>query len=410
MEHERRLTLAKVTGRLKLIEPQVKESPLAAYYVATYRYGTQEPEKAKTALLAGLAKTRSGVAWRRLSVLAKANKVVIPAYAQTADVLKSFKKLNTAVLAMGRDPGQFLSIKIKGAPSAIPVGQPVVLEATLSNISEVGIPIGRGGLLSSRMGISVAIKGKTGLRYKDLPTLKFSAPRMLKPGQTLVSKVRLDVGALAKFLAERPMETLQLSIHAIPAPMETKRSVISGLDELRVEAVTIQRVGIGRPVTTNLQPGATDSKQYKAAIAVYKAQLKTGTLQQRLQIARAAASLLRWHRGVETGRILTVGYIRQSVRKADLLALMGLVLQDKNPAVRSVMIASLEGVDMDGSILNRLAAVIEDPSPLVRFRVVELIGSSETQGRAKLVQLYTKDADKRVRRMALAFLKPAGAK
>ncbi len=67
------------------------------------------------------------------------------------------------------------------------------------------------------------------------------------------------------------------------------------------------------------------------------------------------------------------------------------------------MLTALEHVDLDASILMLLPPVIEDPDPLVRFRIAELLGNTDPTGNEKVLAHLSSDADELVRRVAGAL-------
>ena len=80
------------------------------------------------------------------------------------------------------------------------------------------------------------------------------------------------------------------------------------------------------------------------------------------------------------------------------------MLKDPSDVVRAEMIASLGYVDLDKSIIQFLGGpLIEDPSPLVRMRLVELLGASGVPGQKTMVDYFAADGDNLVRLMASAF-------
>ena len=75
----------------------------------------------------------------------------------------------------------------------------------------------------------------------------------------------------------------------------------------------------------------------------------------------------------------------------------------KNPSdvVRAEMLAALITMETDSTILKLLGEHVEDPSPLVRMRLAELMGLTGSQ--QTVMDYLIQDKDEDVRRMAGAL-------
>ena len=95
------------------------------------------------------------------------------------------------------------------------------------------------------------------------------------------------------------------------------------------------------------------------------------------------------------------------VNKPVVLAMIQKAMQDPSEVVRAEMVAALGQASLDDDIVNVLKPAAQDASPLVRFRLVELLAANEQGKGADLVNALSHDADPLVRQMGLAF-GPAG--
>jgi HEAT repeat protein len=224
---------------------------------------------------------------------------------------------------------------------------------------------------------------------------------MLKPGQSLTTVVRLDVGPLARYLANRPLPRVRMEVIGTISPRETQQGIVSSLPELPTpQAVIVRRGllgdwdGIGEP----------DPQAYNRAIAEVEQSLNRGEPAERMRAARVIAGLLGWIRETESGDGRVPATLKGVVAKPQLLGLMAQAQQCPLDVVRAELATALNYANLGPGILNQLGAMIEDGSPLVRFRVAELIGASGTEGNMQMVAMYARDADAMVRLMAQAFL------
>jgi hypothetical protein len=230
-----------------------------------------------------------------------------------------------------------------------------------------------------------------------VPMAVWPAGRYLHPGEALSCRARLDVADLARELAHRPLEDLTLAVAGTLDPLDGG----SALPSVESPKARITRAGILGRFDRN-KPEAWDYA-YRAALGRIVGDLRRGTPARRMAAARRTASLLAFARDVETRRAMMPRQLARSLDKLVLLSMTRAFLGDASPAVRQEMIASLAHVSLDEIAISLLAPAIEDPSPMVRCRLVELLASKQTPGHRTIVDLLAKDADDLVAAMAKAF-------
>ena len=142
---------------------------------------------------------------------------------------------------------------------------------------------------------------------------------------------------------------------------------------------------------------------YRKLLVRITRDIKRGDLSQRMRAARQVAGLLALVRKVELGRAPLPEGLGGVVTKPMLLSMMRALLGDKAPVVRAEMAAALGRVEIGKHICQLLSGVMEDNSVLVRLRMVELFGASNTRGRRTIVDYFAQDKDELVRLMASAF-------
>ena len=399
------------SGRPELVKPGVEklkalfESDVyAACFLAEHYFGTGRKAAATEALLAGAKISRSGPAYRRLLALAKANNVDIPPADGSEAAAAEVKAFDVRYLEMALSPEKFLAVTIRPVRDRIAPGEPIAVEATLTNTSAVNIPLGEYALFNPVMGLEVSVEGMEKMVFNDLPLVFWPAPRYLRPGESVRASVRLDVGKLGVFLASRPLETLSLNVTGMLNPVQYGREFRSWVPTVKPKHAKITRLDL--LASFAVTAGDEWRKAYRLALGYVVRDMKRGSIAERMRAARQVGSLLALVREVELGRHEPPSPHAGDVTKPVLLTMLREVLKDSSPTVRAEMLASLNYVSLDKSIVRLLSRAVEDTSSLVRFRMVELIGASGTPGRETIVDYLAQDKDQHVRRMAEAFAKP----
>ena len=291
-------------------------------------------------------------------------------------------------------------MRIEPVRAEVAPGEAISVRATLTNTGPVDVVLDEGSLTSPVMSLRVTVAGREAA-FTDLPLLSWRAPHSLEPGKSLSAEMRIDLGSLALYLASRPLETVALEVNGLLGPVQLGESFESSVPKVVVPPARIVRRGLIE--SFGLDPAGDWPKTYRLSLGYVVRDMKRGSLRQRLRAARQVGSLLTLVRNVElhTQR-LKAGQVG-AVTKPVLLTMLRVVLEDNSPAVRAEMVAALEHVTLDGSILPLLGPVIEHPSPLVRLRVAELMGASGIQANRTVLDYLAQDKDELVRAMAEAF-------
>lgn len=394
------LRAGQVAG-LKLLKPLINKYAMAAAFVAEYDFEKGDGTLGKQAILAGLGAQRKGLAFRTLSALATKHGVKAPPAKDAATVKTLLAGFDPQVLQMGAEPGKFFKVRILPLKTAYFVGEPVLIQARLTNVSKIPISIGSWGLVSNRMGLKMGIEGRDKLVFWA-PVAIWPAPRYLPAGQSITTRVRLDVGPLAEYLSQHPLENITLNVSGILNPVEMRQSVVSALLSVTPPVAIIRRDGLVGAMET--LAGRTLADHYNASLRSIERLLGSSRISARMLAARRVASLLAWIRQVELKKQRIAASLQPVVKREILISLLGRILKDPAPVVRAEVLAAMEFTDLDPTLRNQLSGAIKDPSPLVRFRLVELLGASELNGDRKVVETFLKDPAKPVRTMARSFV------
>jgi hypothetical protein len=241
--------------------------------------------------------------------------------------------------------------------------------------------------------------GPTGA-FATLPLVVWPAPRVLEPGKSLRRLVRLDVGPLAWHLDVRPLNAMTLNVTGVLYPDRTGRSLIP---DARVQGARIQRADLlGQFDRSDLKAWP---RIYRRALGRVVRSIQRGQLPERMVAARQVASLLVLDGLVRAGQVQPPAQLAGRLDKPVLLRMMIEVLKDGSDVVRAELLAGLLAAPLDKSIVRYLGPpVIRDKSPLVRLRLVELMGAAGMTGAGSIVRVLSGDPHPRVRMMAEGFL------
>lgn len=389
-----------------------KAYPVAAVLLAEHDYQAGKKDAGQAAVLMGLKAGRQNVAYRKLRDLATQHGVTIPAPKQQAAVAALVKAFPWAMLDMATKPASFLRLTITPRPTtALPLGTSLLLDATLTNTGPFPIPLGPEGLLEPRIAFVAEVPGGGGQILTNLPFLSLPAPRVLDPGQKVAGQVRLDVGALSRVLAADPLRTFDISLRAILSPRLQEGGMKSDLVGLKPAQASVRRVGLFGVRDPQADPTAqrVTARRHTQVIRRLEAGLyrkkNPPALIKRVQGARAIGAMLVWTQQLDETRTAVPKGVAGPAGVKVLCHLLAQVLRDPSPAVRAEMIASLPPQSLTGPILDVLAYAIEDPSSLVRYRLLESIGASGTSDNKTLVEFFAEDKDPAVRELAQAFLR-----
>ena len=371
----------------------------AAWFLAQYYYENKKADEGRKALLAGVKLTHRGRAFRSLVALAKRQDVAIPTPDGADDIAQAVEKFDARYLSMAQSPESFIAVKLAPTKDQYAPGDRIQIEATLSNTSNMDIPVGPSGLFNPAMSLQVNLD--SGQEFLSLPMVIWPAKRYLKAGETLTTTVRLDVGDLEGFLVRHPLDAVKVKVSGTLDPViKSGSTTTSMLPTFRVPTVTFGRSDL--LVEFDRQKGDWE-KAYDLTLGYIVKDLKEGELRDRMAAARKIGSLLTLVREVGAGRAELPKPLTNKVRQPVLLSMLKFALQDSSPVVRAEMIDSLVYCRADNRILGLLKPLYDDKSELVRLRLVELLGVQEQLGLKNLAGRFAADPSPWVKQMATVF-------
>jgi hypothetical protein len=380
---------------LESLSEQAQRDLWAGVLLAENHAKQNEAAPARLAVLKAAKLSRSGPAFRRFRPLAVQYDVPLK---------PTMKSPPLAFLDVGQNPQKYLAVRLE-LPGKLWVGEPLELRAVLTNIGDRQIALGKDGLMEPAMAVVVtAGQGDQQKQFTNLPMIHWPAPRYLQPGKSLASSVRLDVGELRQHLMNRALEDVELQISVVVDPQPTAQGVRSALPTLSVEP---QRV-IRSDVLSQYEPAWRDNpgRSYQRAMGFIVRDFQMGGLETRCAAACKVAALLGTLREAQANRQPIPEPLADVVKKPVLLSMTKALLEDRSPVVRAAMLASLQVVRVDGDILALLGPMVADESALVRFRAVELIGSTAGRDARHMLAALAKDGDPLVAMAAEFFIRP----
>lgn len=397
-----------VAAGRKRLESILDRDLYAAALLARHHFAAADRDAAVAAVRAGMKLPRGGPAWRQLVALAEKHTVNVPLVAGSTQIAALMARLRPQSLQMRRTPGKFIRVTITAATGSAPgpvrlaPGDVPAARLTIENISKVPIPIGRRGLIEPLASLEVAVDGAGDQKhFSDLPRCLWPAPRYLQPAQKLQDVVRLDVGTLGLLLAETPLTELTLTVTPVVSPVEPFGRVISALLPLKIEPLKIVRADL---------LGSFDRKtpaewpaRYQRALGLIVRDMKQGDTERRMRAARQVASLLALARRIERRAAAAPEPLKDAFTKPVLLTMLREVMKDASYAVRAEMIAAMDDVPIDRHIMALLAPAAQDPHPLVRFRLAEIVVTASPTSARDILAVLARDTDPLVRLMANPF-------
>ena len=372
--------------------------------VARYEWAKGNNPAARQAIALGLESPRTGPAYRMLKSVARAANIQVENLPGIVKVRQEIESFDGQILSAGMAMGNFLSLTFQPTSEVVSYCEPIEIEVVLSNTGEIAFPLvgPGGGLIQPKVILSAEVKGRTIQKYENFIKVPLSAPLYLEPGQSISVKTRIDLGPMADYLNNNPFNDLKLTINGYIGHVEIDSDdrIISAMSSLPARPAAIVRQGL-------FSTFGLDSKQdlagtYQKALGYIVRDIQKGQLSQRQRAARQVGSLLAIARRPRRERYSVPRSVSAVIDELVLVRMLQEVLKDSSPLVRAEMLAALNGVSVNDVILRELGPAIEDPDPLVRFRLAEMIGLSGSSGRKALLTYFVQDGDEMVRQMARA--------
>ena len=391
-------------GRVNLQKIADKDV-FAAAFLAEHYYLVGRPADGKKLVLSGLALSRSGQAARRLTALARKHKVTVPPAEGSKELQALAERLPESLLALGLSPEKSFNLKVI-APRQVDAGNGIVVQVELSSTHEGRVLAGMGGLVPATVSIDVTVEGRQTEKLKDVARLVLPVGRYLSGGKKVTASGRIDVGKLHTLLVAHPLDDLKLTVS--PRLIDPGARTPGDHEPPPLASATpgvITHTGImGEFDRSTIDKWRST---YKRCLSLIVGDMKVNDPQVRIRAARQIASLLVLADGIKSGKLKPPRQLFDQVDRGVLVLMAAEMLKDRSDIVRSEMLAALGEVKLDGAIIRSFSSIIKDPSALVRFRLVELLGASGLSGQEPILKYFTKDKYDLVADLAKAMLAPA---
>jgi len=395
-------------GRIGL-EKIADKDVFAKAFLAEYYSSASRIDDTKKMILSGLALSRSGQAARRLMRVAKKNKIEVPPAEGSAELEAVAKSVTEEVLELGLTPEKFISLKIVPEKPKVDAGCPIVVRAELTSTYPGSISAGPGGLVPSAVSIDVTVEGRQGGTFTDTVRLTLPAARYLDKARKITVSGRIDLGELYGFLVAHPLDRLKLTVTGRLVDPASRTAARKGTAPL---AAAVPAVIVRDSILGKFDESTPESwnKTYQHTLSLIVGDMKARDPRTRMRAANQTASLLVLSDGIAASRLTPPQQLTGRINRDVLVLMVAEVLKDRSDVVRAEMLAALGRVKLDGNIIRKLTSVIRDPSALVRFRLVELLGTSGLSGQEPIITHFTKDKYDLVVQLAKALQAPAKGK
>jgi len=414
-ESIRALAAARVLSRKKSIvdlgrtnlQKIADKDVFAAAFLAEHYFLVARPEDGKKLVLSGLSLSRSGQAARRLTALARKHKITIPPAEGSKELQALAESLPKSLLALGLAPEESLNLKVL-APRQVDAGNGIVVQVELSSTYDGRISAGMGGLIPATVSIDVTVEGRQTGKFKDVARLVLPIGRYLSGGKKVTASGRIDVGKLHTLLAAHPLDDLKLTV--LPRLIDPGANTPGDQAPAPAPLATASPAVITRTSILGKFEKSTPAKwrsTYKHCLSLIVGDMKVNNLRVRMRAANQIASLLVLSDGIKSGKLRPPYQLAGQIDRDVLILMAAAMLKDRSDIVRSEMLSALGGVQLDGAIIRSFSSIIKDPSALVRFRLVELLGASGLSGQEPILKHFAKDKYDLVADLSKAMLTAA---
>ena len=369
------------------------KDPLAAVVLASHYATAGDAETAAATLRKGTWEVRTGVGWRELAAAAAKHQLELAPLPAAQAARKVLKDLPAHVLAMGQFPERFVRLSLSAVRAEVAPGEPVEVAVTVENTSAESVPLGQGGLFRPVVFLGLTIAGAAEATFANLTPVSLPAPRFLRPGQKVTRTTSVDVGPAEAALLGAPLAELKLTVTGLLDPLQLSQKLFSSAPGIKIQPVVIRRKGLLDPARGELAA--------RYALGYIVRDLQQGDLATQVRAARQTGSLLAHVCAAEAER--TAAALPKGLEKPVLLSMMQAFLRDRSSVVRSEMLAALHHVKLDDRVISLTGPCIEDASPLVRLRLIDLLAAKDTKGHQGLLEIFARDRDALVREMAKAL-------
>lgn len=382
--------------------------PYAAADLADYEFsqGSKETARKYLAQAADLIRERPWWAdrsewqvrptWRYVVDVARRNNASLPEAKDATAVAELVSQFDVGYLEMGRHPERSIQVLLKPLAVNARLGEPLLVEAILTNTGQCPLPLGSWGVFMPRLLVQVsARRGDSAAPVVADTWLSWAAPRYLAPRASLHYILSVEVGAVQEALMADPLGTWEVTCTAILDPLERNGDFISSVPGLTVDPVRLQRPAF---------VGSDDPAAYWAGLTELVGRLRGSSESQAMRAAVATVALIKLTQEIESKKAVIGPNIASNPRKAELLSMLRFCLQEAPSTVKARTLGAMQTLKVEGIIAQLMQPCLEDPDPTVRARAADLIGMSPSYPNKGILQaLAGDDPDPLVRAVASIY-------
>lgn len=344
-----------------VLTPLAVSDPLAAVGLARSLL-QQGRRDAAVDVLRGAQRLRaSGLAYEKASAMLDELGESPAAKPDHGDVVHGLESFDSSVLSFFADPSKVLKLDVTFSQTSYEYAQPMPCAFRLTNRGTYPITLGQEGMVANPE-LLVTCVGLWG----DAPpaehyvSVSLLRDTVLLPGQTIVVRETLDVGAVAAILAPAPQRDAILRFSVLFDPVPTDRGEwTSRLPSMQTEPVRVSRnlVDATPKGIAKLLRSTSDPQEAQRSIAL---QTLAGLIAER---RRALVSRLDY----------TAYAVDDEALERHLLA----GLKDDSPIVRAHVLDALGFLAVNPKLIEAAAPLLADENWLVRLLAIDLFAAGQ---------------------------------
>lgn len=283
-------------------------------------------------------------------------------------------------------PAPFVSADARFLDVSVDVGEPWVVEFSLTSKAKFPIALGPAGLLNPTLLVSLRMEGDRTREFPALHSLHFDRSLVLAPGATLTLRRTVDVGPPRRISRQSPQQLHRVVVEAVMDPR-----LVDGRWRPGPQGVPLRTVAMNRlPQQTNA--GALD--------ALFRG-LTGQQNEQRFQSLEALAELLG---EAQRGRARSLGYSASPVPEERIVGALIAALSADSPETRARAMDSLMTCGLDVRMFEAVRANLAHADWLVRFMAVRVLARQGAAFREEASRIATSDGDELVRELARSYV------
>jgi tetratricopeptide (TPR) repeat protein len=412
------LRTGQADAAVRHLKPVLGSTPWAGAMLleASVEAGNMETARGILDSLARLP--RRGRAFRHLARQAQRGGLTLPQHPTKQAARDAVAELIETYIPLWGEPEKILSVSVQPVRKSVKPCDPIELKVAVRNISKVSVPVGSWGLFSPAVGFRVRVgKGDDAPpeTFTRVPLASLPSPRYLEPGAEISDTVRIDVADFARYIDTRPLEELTIEVDSLLDPItiqtdqeQDEPNTFSPLPGLEIAPATITRSSLfdSYPVRFDRSDPSAWQPAYMKLLGYMVREIKTGSLPERMRVARRLGSLLAAATLDRNDRGDIPEPLDGKLSLAHLVRMMVEMQKDRSPAVRAEMLAAMDHCIMEDWVLNYIAPRFSDPAAMVRYRALEVVAQAGVKNNTPVIQSFlTSDPDELIRRLADGLLR-----